>query len=342
VAASAQSSDPIRRIADAVLYEGYILWPYSRSATKNQRRWTFGGVYPRAHSEGRDDDPWLMRTECLLEADRDTRVEVRVRFLHVVERQVMSAGGGRPEPVEELTVAGERHLTWDEAVEREVVVGDLPALDLARPRVEPIDVPGGAEREELLDEGGRVAGSIERSWRELSGTVSVSGETLASGAVRLRIEVRNESPFQDADREQALRQTFVSTHTAVLASGGAFVSLTAPPEALRADAERCDNSGTWPVLVGATGERDTMLSSPIILPDYPEVAEESPGDLFDGAEIDGLLTLSILSLTDEEKREMRDSDPRAREILERTESLSEEEMVRLHGAIREVQAGEMP
>jgi hypothetical protein len=78
-----------------------------------------------------------------------------------------------------------------------------------------------------------------------------------------------------------------------------------------------------------------MLSSPIILPDYPEIAPESPGDLFDGGEIDQLLILNILSLTDEEKAEMRAADPRTREILERTESLSEEELMRLHGAIRE-------
>jgi hydrogenase maturation protease len=89
------------------------------------------------------------------------------------------------------------------------------------------------------------------------------------------------------------------------------------------------------VLVGEPGERTTILSSPIILEDYPRVAPESPGDLFDGGEIDQLLTLNILSLTDEEKAEMRDSDPRAREILERTEALSDEELMRLHGAIRE-------
>ena len=47
-------ADPIRAIADAVLYEGYVLWPYRRSALKNTQRWTFGGVYPRAHAEARD------------------------------------------------------------------------------------------------------------------------------------------------------------------------------------------------------------------------------------------------------------------------------------------------
>jgi hypothetical protein len=78
-----------------------------------------------------------------------------------------------------------------------------------------------------------------------------------------------------------------------------------------------------------------LLSSPIILYDYPQIAPESPGDLFDGGEIDQLLVLNILSLTDEEKEEMHASDPRTREILERTESLSPEELMNLHGAVRE-------
>ena len=78
-----------------------------------------------------------------------------------------------------------------------------------------------------------------------------------------------------------------------------------------------------------------MLSSPIILEDHPRIAPESPGDLFDGGEIDQMLVLNILSLTDEEKAEMRDSDPRTREILERTEALTPEQLLNLHGAVRE-------
>jgi hypothetical protein len=78
-----------------------------------------------------------------------------------------------------------------------------------------------------------------------------------------------------------------------------------------------------------------VLASPIILDDHPRIAPESPGDLFDGGEIDQMLVLNILSLSDEEKAEMRDSDPRAREILERTEALSEAELMNLHGAVRE-------
>ena len=87
------------------------------------------------------------------------------------------------------------------------------------------------------------------------------------------------------------------------------------------------------MLVGE-GQRDTLLSSPIILYDYPQIAPESPGDLFDGTEIDEILSLRILTMTDEEKREMRAVDERARRILERTEALPPEHFMKLHGALR--------
>ena len=86
-------TDPVEKIAAAVLYEGYVLWPYRRSAQKNQRRWTFGGVYPRAYSEAEGgNDPWLMQTQCLVVGEKPT-VEVKVRFLHVVERKVAALRG---------------------------------------------------------------------------------------------------------------------------------------------------------------------------------------------------------------------------------------------------------
>jgi hypothetical protein len=150
------------------------------------------------------------------------------------------------------------------------------------------------------------------------------------------VEIGNRSDFEPrGSREAALARTLCSTHTLLHARGGTFISLTDPPRDLAAAAEACENVGTWPVLVGEAGDASTMLSSPIILEDHPRIAPESPGDLFDGGEIDGLLVLNILSLTDEEKAEMRASDPRAREILERTEALTPEQLMALHGTIRE-------
>jgi hypothetical protein len=329
--------DDVRRIADAVLYEGYLLWPYRRSALKNQRRWTFGGVYPEAHSRGRGDDPWTMRTQCLLEVDAaDARVSVEVRFLHVVRRQVQrSTAGGAWEAVDELTVGGERHLTWEEAVERELATRALSVADLAGGVRVPVAVDAGRDHEELPDAGGRRAGRITRAWEGLTGSIEVSGGPVVEGVIRLTVVIANTTPWAGGPREAVLGRTFCSTHAVLRASGGRFVSQTDPPAALREAAGACSNHGTWPVLVGAPGERGTLLSSPIILEDHPRVAPESPGDLFDGGEIDQMLTLNILSMTDEERADMRDCDPRAREILERTEALSPEEIMRLNGAVRD-------
>jgi hydrogenase maturation protease len=306
--------DPIRRLADAVLYEGYLLWPYRRSALKNQQRWTFGGVYPRGWSEGAPDDAWQMQTQCLVEG-LDPALDVRVRFLHVVERSILDAAGER---VDSLEAGGTRHLAWDEATERELT---LPAE---------IDVAAGSEREPLPE----GAGEIVRSWEPLSGGADLRVERLREGLHRVTVAIENTTPWEGADREAALRRTFCSTHTVLTVEGGAFVSLTDPPDELRADAAACENVGTWPVLVGEPGERHTLLSSPIILPDYPQIAPESPGDLFDAGEIDELLILNVLALTDEEREEVRASDPRARELLDRCASLSSEQLLRLHGAVR--------
>jgi hypothetical protein len=327
--------DPVRQIADAVLYEGYILWPYRRSAMKNQRRWTFGGVHPRGHSRRHDDDPWTMQTQCLLETGDTTAIDVTVRFLQVVDRAIEAETRAGPRSVDELVVAGERHLAWEEARECEIAASDLDPAELAAPLRLPIQIAAGEEREALREADGSRVGAVVRGWQGLSGWVEIGAQPARPGLLRLTVRVGNETTPAGDTREEALKRTLCSTHAILRATDGAFVSMTDPPEGLRGVVSTCVNQGTWPVLVGEPESRDVMLSSPIILEDHPRIAPESPGDLFDGSEIDQLLVLNILSLTDEEKAEMRESDPRAREILERTEALSEDELMRLHGAIRE-------
>jgi hypothetical protein len=299
-------TDPVKAIADAVLYEGYVLWPYRRSALKNTKRWTFGCVFPRAHSELHPDDRCVMRAQVLVEGD--PAVDVGVRFLQVVHRQAMRGD----EPVDALGSA----LTWDEAVERECGPGRLA-------------IAAGREAERV------DGGALVRSWHGLEGAVDVATEPLGGDLSRVTVTVANTTPWSGDDRAAALERAFCSTHAVLRAASGAFVSSTDPPEHHRAHAEACVNEGCWPVLVGEPGSADTVLVSPIILEDHPRIAPESPGDLFDGGEIDQMLVLNILTLTDAEKAEMRDSDPRTREILERTEALTPEQLTRLSGAIRE-------
>lgn len=330
-----EQPDPVQLIADAVLYEGYLLWPYRRSALKNQQRWTFGGIYPRAHHEAHPDDRCEMLSECLLKGGPDSGVEVRVRFLHVVRRQVMQRGPEGLAPVEELTIDAERHLSWEEATEREVV-GELSPGDEAAQVT--IENPAGQEQEELRDGAGEPVGAIVRTWKGIEGTMELGVQPLRHGLVRLSVKVVNDTPWSGGTREDALKRTFCSSHAVLRARGrGEFVSLTDPPDELREEAAACRNEGVWPVLVGEPEERHTLLASPIILEDHPKIAPESPGDLFDGGEIDQMLILNILSMTEEEKAEMRQSDPKAREILERSEALSNDELMALHGAIREFQ-----
>ena len=330
--------DAAKKIAEAVLYEGYLLWPYRRSSRKNQQRWTFGGVYPREYSQARgEDDPWIMQTQCLVRGAGEPTIDVNVRFLHVVDRKVNKKTGQTLQPVDELRVGKELYLSWDEAAEREIAVGRFGLSELLeQPRVIEIDIPGGSTEEPLAEPTGEVVGALVRTRRPLRGALEVGAERSQGGTYRVTVRITNTTPWGGEKRESMLRQTFVSTHTTLKVEGGEFVSLMDPPGELLEAAEGCENLKTWPVLVGDEGDRSTMLSSPIILYDYPQIAPESPGDLFDGTEIDQMLILNVLNLTDEEKEEMRASDPRGREILDRCESLSPEELMRLNGTFRDI------
>lgn len=166
------------------------------------------------------------------------------------------------------------------------------------------------------------------------GEVEATAAPVAAGLWKVTVQISNTSGMPDPSSQAALLRSMVSAHVVSTVWNGEFVSLLEPGEEFATYAAACTNSGLWPVMVGESGARDTMLCSPIILYDYPQVAPESAGDLFDSTEIDEILSLRILTLTEEEKREMRDGDERARRMLERTESLAPEHWARLHGAIR--------
>lgn len=294
----------VERIANAVLYEGYLLYPYRPSAIKNRRRFNFGVVYPRDYGVAHDE-PFSMQTECMAATDWRMALDVRVRFLHLTARE------GR-----------------QEAVEREVNAPANRVDDM--PRQMGFAFPSKRASETCAQ-------------APINGEIEISAHRLSEQVFKITARIVNLTPLANAphmSRDEALTRSLVSTHTILNARGGEFISLLDPPESLREIAGSLRNIGTYPVLVGAEGERDTMLSSPIILYDYPQIAPESAGDLFDGTEIDEMLTLRILTLTDEEKREMRDGDERARRILERTEALPAEQLIKLHGAARALrQAG---
>jgi hypothetical protein len=310
-------SGEIERVAAAVLYEGYLLYPY-RLSVKNVRRWTFGTVAPRLHAEA-SGEPEKGRMECQVLLEGDAPVQVKARFLHVQER----------------TTSGSLRPAWQEGIEREVSLEASSASRLAgHSERTGFRMPAAHQREAVL-ENGRMAGEVHRWTDELSGILELSAIQVREGLFRLDVKIVNKTGMADSsDASEAERRSFMACHAIVTAEGGRFVSLTDPPPDKADDARACRHTGWWPVLVGDPATADAMLCSPIILPDHPRVAEESPGDLFDGTEIDEILSLRIRTLTDDEKREMASIDPRARAILERTEALARRELQALHGTWR--------
>ena len=83
-----------RGVADAILYEGYLLYPYRQSSRKNQARFQFGVLMPPAYATVDDNEPSASQTECLAECADDARVEIVARFLHVRERLVQAPVAG--------------------------------------------------------------------------------------------------------------------------------------------------------------------------------------------------------------------------------------------------------
>jgi hypothetical protein len=321
------SNDRIDRIVNAVLYEGYMLYPYRASSVKNRQRWNFGVVVPEAYHRSIDpSERAVMKTECLLEADAHTTVEVSVRFLHLVRREVVRTDVDGP-------VAADAFEDCDETVERAVTAPPFHPLRMGgRLRME-IDLP--ASREETAASAGQPR--LVRSREAIHGEIVVETLSLEEGAARISVSIANLTPLSAVEgfrRDDALRRSLLSAHVVLTARDGSFVSLLDPGDAFRGLAGQCHQDGLYPVLAGEEGDRQTVLASPIILYDHPQVAPESPGNLFDGTEIDEILTLRIQTLSEEEKREIRAADSRTRQLLERADNLDPEMLARLHGTMR--------
>ncbi|HEX2455951.1 MAG TPA: hypothetical protein VHI99_19790 [Vicinamibacterales bacterium] len=313
----------VTEIANAILYEGYILYPYRASAMKNRQRFNFGVVVPQAYcNAGGSGEISSLRTECLVRGDAAARLTVRIRFLHLMSRTIEPAEPGVP---------GE----WQEASERDVglhaVLGELSA--------DPVQRGFHFFAQRLVHPAG--ASLTVRTQHALTGEVEVTGHQVRDSVFRVRVRVSNTTALargEPCDRDDLLMRALVSTHAILQIEGGEFLSLLDPPGGFEELAESCSQAGLFPVLAGEASDRDAMLASPIILYDYPQVAPESAGDFFDGTEIDEMLALRVLTMTDGEKAEMRQVDDHARQILERTERLSALDLMNLHGTLRNPRA----
>ena len=288
--------DQARQVADAILYEGYLLYPYRASAQKNQERFQFGVLMPAAYRAVDEHEPSAAQTECILECAPGATVTVLARFLQVQRRTVLAgspADGFRP--VGSLQAGEIEHTPWDEAAECEQQAAASIAELLGGGTETEFTVPGGLEHEDLAGPGGQPAGRLDRRREPLHGVIRLSAERTPGpyGALRLRVvlENRTEPPGPLARRADGLPYALIAAHCLIAVPGGRFLSMTDPPEWAAGEVGRCVNTATWPVLAGPPDCTELMLSSPVILYDHAEIAAESAGQLFDSTEIDEILTL---------------------------------------------------
>ncbi|MET7301808.1 hypothetical protein [Embleya sp. NPDC005575] len=333
-----------RQIADAVLFEGYVLYPYRASAAKNRMRWQFGVLVPPAWGQG-SGEHHDQRTECLLEPRAGANLSVELRFLHAQRRTVQQVGpDGGFTSVDALELPDRVLVPWDEGVEERVELA-VPVSELAGDGLVLPFLRAEHEESETVELDGRVLGRLIRRRARAEGVIRLRTAEIPGPyrTLKLTVEVANTvgwAPDPGADRDAALPYALVSAHVLLGVDAGSFLSMTDPPQWAGAAAATCVNLRTWPVLVG---ERDdVVLSSPIILEDHPQVAPESPGALYDATEIDEILALRTSALTEREKREARGTDVRAGAAVDLVDSLPPKVWDRLHGAVRALRESSGP
>jgi hypothetical protein len=347
----AERLDGARAIADTILYEGYLLYPYRRSSAKNQVRWQFGVLAPREWIEHNAiPDPgaagsaesWFQQVDAPVEAPLSSTVHIRLRFLQLRRRQAYIHGAnGVREPVDRLDVRDGVELTFDEALPREFDttfdIGDL----LAGARTVPVTLPGSSSVAARPDVLAGPAGEVERCCWPLEARLIVSARRPSSPfpLVIIRVRVENTARAEDpaGPRDVALRRSLIATHLVLAIDDGRFLSQLDPPSWAAPAVADCVNRHVFPVLAGPEGGDSVLLCSPIIMYDHVQIAPESPGDLNDATEIDEILSLRTMTLTDAEKLEARASDPRAAAIVDRVDAMPPELLAKLHGAIRDLQ-----
>ncbi|MDQ6783880.1 MAG: hypothetical protein M3063_10635 [Actinomycetota bacterium] len=353
-------SDPFtaaRSVAETVLYEGYVLYPYRASARKNQLRWQFGVLVPQPCADVDGPERACNRTEVIVACGEDPILDVRVRCLQVQRRSVEAAvPGGGFVAVDQVEVDGTPVSAWDEALDHEIDVSGVVLRSLIdNPCTVSFELPESDEDELLLDAAGKTAGRVRRRVEAVQGSVLLGAHTVersetspgddSNGSLRLSVSVANLTPWPPSDgegnglREVVMRYSLVAAHTLLAVGDGVFISSLDPPDDYGQAVTACTNEGTFPVLVGgasASQSEQLVLAAPIILYDHPAIAPESEGDLCDATEIDEILALRVLTLTDEEKSEARATDPRSAAIVDRCDSMTPDAWALLHGTFRPI------
>ena len=276
----------LEKICNALLYEGYALFPYRKNALKNQKRFNFGVLSPKVWTEKQINEYYFQQIEFLVSAENNTKISFQTQFLKL-----------------------SNDSEWQTATEKKI------------------------EDEFSLSE----TKTIHFTEDSLFGQINISSQKLTKNLFKVQFIIENKTDvenYETLSREEILQFSFVSTHTIFEIKNGKFISLLEPPEKFFKQTKTVNNIGVFPVLIGDKLRHNNILASPIILYDFPQIAEKSFDNFFDGLEIDELMILNLLALTDEEKRQIAETDERTRRILEKIENAKPDDFLKLHAHLR--------
>jgi hypothetical protein len=298
--------ETVERLAESLLYEGYALYPYTPGATKNATPTPFGIAYPPAYAARQPAAFDHLQIQCVaLETADDAELEAEVVFLQA---------------------AGSRHRATERRISATATLASLAEAPLERRfAFEPGSALGVA-----TGAGADAAGA-------LSGTLRLSAEPLERGTSRITARVENTTPLPEEgiegiDRAAALRRSLLSTHTILELGSGRFASPLENEGGVGVAVQACDNVNSWPVLAAA--DDSAVLGAAILLPDHPRIAPQSRANMFDSTEIEEALTLHVQTLSRAERAAIAEHDPAIREMVERVERTTSEELLEMHGEMK--------
>ncbi|MEP7145561.1 MAG: hypothetical protein ABI792_00990 [bacterium] len=336
----------IENLSRTLLYEGYSLFPYHRAAIKNQKPFPIGVIFPEDYNAGNPHANSLMQAQCVFKGDDKPSINISVRFLHLNKIEIseskdqLETDGDRFIPVHNLEVNDKTFVSGWLATEQQINTEELYVSELLNGMREfSFKFNEKIEHEEIKDQEGLVAGRRSSRTHSINGIIFIEVSKVYGDQNFFIVTIRvfNKTKLENPDsisRDEALLQSFLSTHMVLSTNNGQFISTQNPAEEWKNIISETENINTWPVLIDENNT--TMLSSPIIIYDYPKINPLSRGDLFDSTEIEEALLLHVSVLSDEEKKRIAQSDDKLEAMLKKVSQVTPREMINLHGGLKEI------
>ena len=335
----------IETLTRTLLYEGYALYPYHRSAIKNQKPVPFGVIFPQLYSTYNPHAHSLMQTQCIISGNKNINLKITVRFLHLVKTGLFENSADQDIntsdhlPLADIVVDGKSYHAGWQTIERTLSSGILLADQLIQNGKDMIiEFDSMTESRNLDNQNGESIAKQVYATTSIRGNVHINTVPIAGreNAFRITLTVTNATPVDNPmkiSRDEVLSQSFLSTHALLETTNAKFISHQDPGEDWAPLIKACDNRNTWPILID--DEDTTLLSSPIILSDHPQINPLSHGDLFDGTEIEEALLLHVSVLSDEEKQRISLGDEKLKAMLTKVSQVTPEELLRFHSGLTE-------